>query len=289
MPSKSITGGNADTVQRSDEARPGTAWPRILSAVALAFPGAAAVYGGWPWFHAFAAVGAGVMAWEWSRICVGKFDSTGAVLVVSALLVVVAASLARYDVALALTPLGALAVLAWASLARVRSPVWLAAGAVYLGLPVVAIMWLYGDTAAGRYTVVWLVVTVVATDVGAYYFGRTIGGPRLASRTSPGKTWAGLAGGMICAAVAGALCAYLVGGPSVWLAAAAGAMVAVVAQAGDLLESRVKRRFDIKDSSDIVPGHGGLLDRMDGLVAAVTIFGGLQWIIGARLLTWPPL
>ncbi|MEN8195696.1 MAG: phosphatidate cytidylyltransferase [Pseudomonadota bacterium] len=276
-------------MQRSDEARSGAAWPRILSAVALALLGAAAVYGGWPWFHALAAAGAGVMAWEWSRICVGRFNSTGIVLVVSILLIIIPAIFARYDLALALTLLGAIAVLVLASLAGVRSPAWFAAGAIYIGLPLVAILWLYGVTAAGRNTVVWLLVTVVATDVGAYYSGRTIGGPRLAPRISPGKTWSGLAGGMICAAAAGALCADLVGGPSLWLAAAAGATVAVVAQAGDLLESRVKRRFDIKDSSDIIPGHGGLLDRMDGLVAAVTIFGGLQWIIGARLLTWQPL
>jgi phosphatidate cytidylyltransferase len=113
--------------------------------------------------------------------------------------------------------------------------------------------------------VFWVMVVTWATDIFAYFSGRSIGGPKLAPRLSPNKTWAGLIGGMAGAALAGWGVARLfdLGLPFVWL----GAPMAVLAQAGDLYESWVKRRAGVKDSGAILPGHGGVLDRLDGLLA----------------------
>src|SRR5215468_347717 len=111
----------------------------------------------------------------------------------------------------------------------------------------------------GRVAVFWLLGIVWATDIGAYAAGRALGGPRLAPRVSPNKTWAGLAGGVVGAALAGAAVA-AAGSAPVGGLALAGGVLAVVAQAGDLGESLAKRRFGVKDTGTLIPGHGGLLD-----------------------------
>jgi len=144
------------------------------------------------------------------------------------------------------------------------------------------------------FVLVVAVVTVIATDTGAYFVGRAIGGPRIAPRISPSKTWAGLFGGMSAAALWLALVAMVVGSAlgaldtggssgvraaQVALAAAAGAALAIAAQAGDFLESWLKRKAGVKDSSRLIPGHGGVLDRVDGLIPVALIVGlaGAGW------------
>jgi phosphatidate cytidylyltransferase len=112
--------------------------------------------------------------------------------------------------------------------------------------------------------VFWLMLVTWSTDIFAYFAGRSIGGPKLAPRISPNKTWAGLFGGMAGAAVVGALAAWQFGLDPVFLYA--GAPLAFLAQMGDLYESRVKRRLGVKDSGSLLPGHGGVLDRADGLL-----------------------
>ena len=139
-----------------------------------------------------------------------------------------------------------------------------------------------------RFALVVTVVTVIATDTGAYFTGRAIGGPRIAPRISPSKTWAGLFGGMAAAAiwlvvvtlVLGSALASLDTGEggglrpgSVVVAAAIGAALAVAAQAGDFLESWLKRKAHVKDSSRLIPGHGGVLDRVDGIIPVALIVG----------------
>jgi phosphatidate cytidylyltransferase len=137
----------------------------------------------------------------------------------------------------------------------------------------------------GRETVFWIFLLVWATDIGAYFAGRGIGGPRMAPRISPGKTWAGLAGGMVCAALAGAGFGLLSGASRLGALAAMSAVLAGVSQAGDLAESAVKRRFGVKDSGKIIPGHGGVLDRLDGLLFATTGVGALA-LFGGGELAW---
>ena len=117
----------------------------------------------------------------------------------------------------------------------------------------------------------------LGTDICAYFVGRSIGGPKLAPRISPGKTWAGLLGGMGGAGLIGGLVA-LAGGAGFWLAAPVAIVLAVVAQVGDLFESLLKRAAGVKDSGHLIPGHGGLLDRIDGLVFAAPVFAGLVWL-----------
>jgi phosphatidate cytidylyltransferase len=115
--------------------------------------------------------------------------------------------------------------------------------------------------------------------------GRTLGGPRLAPRISPGKTWAGLIGGTACAAAVALVAARLTGASGALLVAASAAL-AVVAQIGDLAESMAKRHFGVKDSSGLIPGHGGLLDRLDGLIAAAMAAAVLTVAVGETPLAW---
>jgi len=119
-----------------------------------------------------------------------------------------------------------------------------------------------------------------ATDIGAYLVGRSLGGPKLAPAISPGKTWSGLAGGVGAAAMAGLIAALLRGQGDLGALTGASMILALVAQVGDLFESSLKRRFGAKDSSELIPGHGGVLDRVDGILAAVLALGGALWLTG---------
>jgi phosphatidate cytidylyltransferase len=116
-----------------------------------------------------------------------------------------------------------------------------------------------------------MLLMVWATDIGAYFAGRTIGGPKILPKISPKKTWAGLFGGMISSAITGLLFALFMDSESTLLLAILGVAIAIVAQTGDFFESWVKRKFDVKDSGDIIPGHGGILDRIDGIMTAAPI------------------
>jgi phosphatidate cytidylyltransferase len=132
----------------------------------------------------------------------------------------------------------------------------------------------------------WILAVVWATDIGAYLVGRTLGGPRLAPLWSPRKTWAGLAGGILCAGLVGwATTGWLGISPALPLVLLS-AGLAIVGQVGDLAESLAKRRFGVKDSSSLIPGHGGLLDRLDGLLAVLPVVALLTMIAGRSVVTW---
>jgi phosphatidate cytidylyltransferase len=181
---------------------------------------------------------------------------------------------------------GAGLVLLAARKTKDADPQWTAFGAIWVALPCVCLLWLARGGPAGRLTLLWLLAVVWATDIGAYAAGRTFGGPRLAPRWSPSKTWSGLAGGIVCAALTGwATAAWLGISPAVPLAAIS-AGLAIVEQFGDLAESVAKRRFGVKDSSGLIPGHGGLLDRLDGLLAVIPVAALLTLIGGRSLLAW---
>src|SRR5213076_213911 len=143
----------------------------------------------------------------------------------------------------------------------------------------VLLLWLASADREGRHTLLWIFAVVWATDIGAYTVGRRLGGPRLAPRWSPRKTWAGMIGGAGCAALAGWATARLVDTSALPLVLVS-AGLAIVEQFGDLAESVAKRRFGVKDTSGLIPGHGGLLDRLDGLLAVIpavallTLIGG---------------
>lgn len=139
----------------------------------------------------------------------------------------------------------------------------LAAGILYVGMPIFALVWLR-ERPDGLLLAFWALALVWATDIGAFFAGRAIGGPKLAPAISPNKTWAGLGGGVVAAFALGFALHVWAGLP--FVLAAASPVLAVLAQVGDLYESHLKRRAGVKDSGTILPGHGGLLDRLDGVV-----------------------
>ncbi|WP_374466850.1 phosphatidate cytidylyltransferase [Ferrovibrio sp.] len=149
-----------------------------------------------------------------------------------------------------------------------NSLLWTAAGLFYVGLPCLALIWLREQPVHGRHIVFWLFCVVWATDTGAYFAGRTIGGPKLIPSISPNKTWAGLLGGMASASLIGGLVAAINPVLPAFALAGFASFVAVVSQAGDFTESGIKRSFGLKDASHLIPGHGGVLDRLDGLLFA---------------------
>lgn len=155
---------------------------------------------------------------------------------------------------------------------RQRALRWAGTGLLYAAVPALALAWLR-SLPDGFSIVLWLMAAVIMTDTCAYFAGRRFGGPKLAPSVSPKKTWSGLLGGVAGAALSGWILGALFGLPvdkSLWLAGGA-AVVAVVSQMGDLGESALKRAFGVKDSGSILPGHGGIMDRVDGLVAAAPL------------------
>jgi phosphatidate cytidylyltransferase len=167
---------------------------------------------------------------------------------------------------------GGLMATEWMGLTKDRSLGARLAVVPYVGLPLIALL-VMRDRADGFLLTLWTFIVVWATDIGAYFAGRAIGGPKLAPRISPAKTWAGLGGGVAAAWGAGALTASQGHLPPALLYL--GAPMAVLAQAGDLFESWLKRRAGVKDSGSILPGHGGALDRLDGLVPVAIVMGAL--------------
>ena len=279
--------GNVGTVPRLARAEFGSLRPRVLSAMALApFP-IAAIWFGSPWLPLLTALAGAVMAWEWGRLCRrGRFGATGIVLVGVVLAAIATATLATVGCAVGFILLGA-GIVFWSARRRPDlDPEWAALGALWVALPCICLLWLARGGPDGRATLLWILAVVWATDIGAYAIGRTFGGPRLAPRWSPRKTWAGLAGGTACAALVGwATAAWLGIAPAFGLVLVS-AGLAVVEQFGDLAESLAKRRFGVKDSSGLIPGHGGLLDRLDGLLAVIPVAALLTLIGGRSLLAW---
>jgi phosphatidate cytidylyltransferase len=240
-------------------------WLRALSALVLAAVAFGLAWAGVLPFAALVLAVALIMSWEWAKVVRGaNFDVS---LVVHGLAVVAAVALASFGFAalgVAMLLIGTIIVLA---LEFGQHPLFSAAGVIYTGFPAVALLWLRGNEPWGFNAVLFLVVVVAATDTAAYAFGRLIGGPRLAAAISPKKTWSGLIGGLTAATIAAGVFAYATGGPVLALALT-GLVLGLIAQAGDLAESAMKRAFDVKDASQLLPGHGGFMDRMDGIVSA---------------------
>jgi phosphatidate cytidylyltransferase len=240
---------------------------RIVSGFVAALIALLFVYWGSIPFAILVFLAAAIMSWEWGGIVRDSGADTVAILhIVAIAAAALLANLGMAGLALAAVAVGAISVAAL--LFGQNSAPLSSAGVFYTGLPVVALGWLRGDDAFGFQSVLFILIIVAATDTAAYISGRLLGGPKLWPAVSPKKTWAGLLGGMFAAAIAGAIFSRFLGsGSAAWLAAL-GIVLAVIAQGGDLLESALKRRFGRKDSSQLIPGHGGFMDRMDGLVTA---------------------
>lgn len=259
---------------------------RATSGLGLAAIVFAAAWAGVLPFAAMVLVVALVVSWEWSRVVRG--EGLDISLIVHGLSVAAAIALAAFGfVALGVAALviGTIIVLALEFGSR---PILSASGVLYAGLPAVALLWLRSNEPFGFLAVLFIVLVVAATDTAAFAAGRLIGGPRLAPTISPNKTWSGLIGGIVAAGAAAALYAYAISAPIAALAIT-GLFMGVIAQMGDLAESAMKRAFKIKDVSQLLPGHGGFMDRIDGLVpvavvlAVVVLFLDPQAPAGALL------
>jgi phosphatidate cytidylyltransferase len=273
-------------VSEAEEPIPRSDLPiRLVAGVVMAAVALAATWaGGWP-FRLLVAAAAALMLVEWGdmhRVPRGWAYAGGALL--AGLLLVVG----EYLYPEAVTPLildvgalstngrgfGAIALLALAvGLASRRAT--MIGGTLYVGIPAFAMISLGWASGA---LVLWVLIVTWATDILAYFAGRAIGGPKLAPRISPNKTWAGLGGGVVGAVLFGWLTASVL---AMWpLFLWIGGPMALIAQAGDLFESWLKRRAGVKDSGTILPGHGGVLDRLDGLLA-VALATALLLMTGA--------
>lgn len=269
--------------------------PRVISALVLAPLVIGLIwYGGWP-FSVLIAGAALILASEWRGLVFG--DQGGRV--EQALMSIAALSgigavqfgMELIGITLAAGFMGlALTYVAWKKISLTR----IAFGFPYIVLPAMVLVWLRADAEWGAAAIVWLFVTIWATDSFAYFAGKTFGGPKLAPVLSPNKTWAGLIGGSVGAALFGAACAFYLDSAPVILLATLSAVLAVISQAGDITQSSLKRQAGVKDSGNIIPGHGGLLDRVDGLLfaaVAAAVVALLHHLSvenpAASLLVWP--
>lgn len=261
---------DADAEGASEQAgkAPSDLLARVLSALVLIPLALAAVWLGGLFFAALMAVAGLVMALEWTfilrlrRLAQAGFLLGGGVAALGVTLFFGDAAPTVWIAAL--TGVGALAV-GLGLAAGTRRLSWVGAAFVYCWAPVYALVWLRGAE-DGLWLVAWILLAVWSTDVGGYFVGRAVGGPKLAPTISPNKTWSGLAGGVGLAVIVGTASAVAFElDPTLSYAITSG-LLAVCAQIGDITESAIKRHFGVKDSSRLIPGHGGLLDRVDGLV-----------------------
>ena len=186
----------------------------------------------------------------------------------------VAAVLGGYLFAALVAAAACIMLFEWRRIVAGWGPGWQVSGFVYALVPALALLWIrerfmVAGQSAGLELLIWVFIVTWSVDIGAYFAGRTFGGPKLAPAISPNKTWSGLIGGVVAAAIGGGVWAQTVALPiaTYWLAP----LMAVAAQGGDLFESWLKRRAGVKDSGTWLPGHGGALDRLDGLVVVATL------------------
>jgi phosphatidate cytidylyltransferase len=232
--------------------------------------------GGWA-FALLAGVAAVIMIGEWRLLVLDElYQVDTALSVAGAAGAVILAAYGHPVLGLVL-----LLVVAAAVLMRDRDRPIIGLGVLYAGAPALALVWMRGDATHGFAAVLYVFLVVWITDVAAFTAGRLVGGPRLAPTVSPGKTWSGLAGGVLAAMLAGGIFGWFVEGGSPRRLMVLAGLLALASQAGDLAESVLKRRFGRKDASNLIPGHGGLLDRVDGLVTATILCAVLALALAA--------
>lgn len=249
------------------ESEPDNLGVRVASALVLGPAAIAAAVAGGPWIAGAAGAAVVAMSYEWARMSEPQRLPTAFGFALAGALGAVMLS------SRGLTGWALLWLCLAAAASACRRRTWLgvletAGGVLYIGLPPIAFLWLRGHAEWGLQGVLVLFGIIWSADSFAYFGGRFIGGPKLMPSISPQKTWVGLLAGCIAGGTAGAVCASLFDGP-LWLWLVIGVALAAVGLGGDLFESAVKRRFGVKDASRLIPGHGGVLDRIDGLMAAV--------------------
>ncbi len=261
---------------------------RIGAALVLAPVAIGAAYaGGWYW-TALATLGAIGLFVEWMAV---TYTARNVAVIVAGVVALVLGApflaIGNVNAALVVLALGLVAVAFRATEPRI----WATAGFLYAAAAQVASVLVRLDQAKGLSALILVLLVVWATDIGGYFAGRAIGGPKLWPRVSPKKTWAGAIGGFVASLLVAIGFSASDLGKTLPLMVLA-AMLSIAAQLGDLFESAIKRRFGVKDSSHIIPGHGGVMDRLDGFVAAIVlaaIFGVLRGGadgVGRALMVW---
>jgi phosphatidate cytidylyltransferase len=250
---------------------------RVVSACVLAPPVLAISYVGGTLFLALCTIAAGGILWEWTHLVARRADPRilapgWAALIIAAALIGVGLP----DAALGMVVIGAvLAGLILVALppgeATATEAVWAAGGILYAAAILVAPFLLRRDLDWGLTALLFLFATVWVTDIFAFFWGRVIGGPALWPKISPNKTWSGAIGGLVGGVAAGIAVAYANGIATLGIIGGMGVLRSVLAQAGDLFESAVKRHFGAKDAGSLIPGHGGLMDRLDGFLFAAVV------------------
>ncbi|TPM42031.1 phosphatidate cytidylyltransferase [Mesorhizobium sp. B2-3-4] len=251
---------------------------RVISAVVLAIVALGLTWlGGLP-FRLLCAVMSALIFYEWTRMA-RPAAAEGLGFLPEALMVIFIGGLIAGLPALWLLPLVVVLVAVIAITAGVRKiGQWDAGGLAYASMSGLSLALLRDGDHAGLVAILFLFAVVWATDIFAYFVGRAVGGPKLAPSISPGKTRSGALGGAVGGVVAGLVLAVIAGAGNLALLGLVALVLSVVAQAGDLFESWVKRRHGCKDSGVLIPGHGGIMDRVDGLVAAALALYVIGWI-----------
>ena len=264
---------------------------RVNSALVLVALTLALTYAGTQTFAGLILFAATLMSWEWGRVVRGI--GIDAIFALQSAAIVAAGYFTLMHV-----PLAAVIIIIVATWLVFRlhqkleyhsDPWWSAAGVYYAGLPAIALITIRQDPVYGFHAILYLFLVVWSADTGAFFIGRLLGGPKLAPKISPNKTWSGFIGGAFFACIAGVLFAVWFGHTSIPRVAGLSILLALISQGGDLGESFIKRFFGVKDSSGLIPGHGGVLDRLDGLVFAAIgagLIAGVADQPGRALLVW---
>lgn len=245
---------------------------RVASAVFLIVIAVLAFWKNIAFMTLFVGIGAALMLWEYRRMVVGRFNLRDPGLWIVLLAAIVAVELTgNWTLWWAALPLGAGVALLFA-FDRTHFK-WMAPGLLYIVLALCVLVDMRRVPDIGLLVVLWMILVVVAADVGGYFAGRLVGGPKLWPAVSPKKTWSGAIGGWVLALLVGLI--FWIGDWGVHSAVILplSLVIAMASQAGDLLESSLKRHFGVKDSGGMIPGHGGLLDRFDGLLGGLLMFG----------------
>ncbi|HEY3720027.1 MAG TPA: phosphatidate cytidylyltransferase [Roseiarcus sp.] len=245
-------------------------WRVAAGSTLMVFALGTAWVGGFP-FLAFWLAASEIVVWEWQRLVGG--ERLWARVTVGALALLAASPFALHAEAIRACLVVLVGAMASGALADSPRRIWAGAGVLYAGALVVGVNLLRASPAYGLPSILWLFAVVWGTDVLAYFGGRLIGGAKLWPSVSPGKTWSGAIVGAVAGALLGSLVAALAapGGARFLQMTMLGLVVSIVSQLGDLFESAMKRRAGVKDSSRLIPGHGGLMDRLDGFIAATAV------------------
>jgi phosphatidate cytidylyltransferase len=263
---------------------------RIASAMVLGPLAIGVAYlGGWP-FAVFWGSAAVAIAWEWTRLVDPPHGRGAFIIGAGAIVIVAVLGYAGRDAPALIA--AAVGVLGAAYHARGGRPVWTGAGVAYASALLIGVTALRKDLDYGLLAIYVLFAIVWGTDILGYFVGRAVGGPKLAPAISPNKTWSGAVAGSAFVMVLGAWSASAAGIGNPWAIAIVALLLSIAGQSGDLFESSIERRFHVKDASALIPGHGGVMDRLDGFWAATVaaaVLGALRGGLDAPargLLLW---